>query len=101
MLTYRSFTDPKTLLRKLGERYTIPPGVDDIVGKTIKAHVGIVLKYWITHEDPAEKDVILDEIAKFVDSIAEDFSDLATRLEKCIQIEVFLFCLLSSFHFIP
>lgn len=89
MLTYRSFTDPRTLLRKLGERYTTPSTLDPATAKTIKAHVGIVLKYWITHEDPAEKDaVLLEELGKFVDSIAEDFSDLASRLEKCIQIEV-------------
>ena len=55
-----------------------------------------MLKYWITHEDLADKDVILEEIAKFVDSIAEEFSDMVTRLEKFILVEVHLS---SSFLF--
>lgn len=88
MLTYRSFTDYKTLLRKLGERYAAPSSISDKVKKIVKARVGIVLKHWITHEDPAEKEAILDEIEKFVDSIEEEFSDLANMLAKTIQYEV-------------
>jgi len=87
MHTYRSFTDYKTLLRKLGERYACPPNVSEKVKKIVKARVGVVLKLWITHEDPAEKEVILEEIEKFVDSIEEEFSDLANMLNKTIHNE--------------
>ncbi len=61
--------------------------MDERTKKLIKTRVIVVLKHWIAHED-SEKEQILDEISKFVDSIDEEFSDMANVLEKSIHSEV-------------
>ncbi|KAH3745436.1 Ras guanine nucleotide exchange factor [Pelomyxa schiedti] len=67
LLTYRSFTDPPTLLRLLILRYNTPPGL--IEEDSIKKMVSFVLTKWVTNHfyDFAEDKTLLDTLMDFVE----------------------------------
>lgn len=80
LMTYLSFTNPRTLLNKLIERYHVPAAThSDSEVKRIQLRVCNVLKYWVSqHFDDFDHDLI-QTVVNFVDeSLAVDGHDSVT-----------------------
>jgi hypothetical protein len=88
--TYRSFTTPRVLLKKLIERYQAPAKLSVIEREAIHIRVCNALKLWISKSiqdfDGAE---MMEMLVHFVASdIAADHKELASNLRKQIDMEL-------------
>lgn len=67
METYRSFTSPETILRKLFERYNVPIHVNQQTKNVVKTRVTQLLKLWIKDYYFDWNEGMLRSLEKFMD----------------------------------
>lgn len=72
LYTYRSFTTPDTLLKKLKERMQVPEDLDEVVKQKIKQRVIIAFKNWIEFYSTRYSDGLLDRFEEIERDISND-----------------------------
>eukprot|EP01132_Coremiostelium_polycephalum_P009381 gene9381-11523_t len=85
LMTYTSYTNSTTLLKKLFERFQVPPGIDEKERLSIQLRVCNVIKYWVEHhyEDFGYESTKL--MVDFVDThMMIAFPSLGNQIRGCI-----------------
>ncbi|KAJ6249910.1 ras guanine nucleotide exchange factor i-related [Anaeramoeba flamelloides] len=90
LMTYQSFTSPRTLLTKLTQRFHIPKEMEEIYKdkKTIiQLRVCNVLKFWITDYFEDFNSKVLTELQDFIDNSlnSEKFNKIGSTLSLIIK----------------
>ena len=84
--TYRSFTRPWQLWRKLMDRFNVPPNtLESPRAHAVKMRVAIVLKYWVDHRFYDFDDELVGDIRRFIDN---NLSDAMKELAKGLNNEL-------------
>ena len=67
LLTYRSFTTPDKLLKKLFERYDVSDEVMEEAADVIRMRVCVVLKRWVERFNDEKETQLIGELSDFID----------------------------------
>jgi len=82
METYRSFTSPETILRKLFERYNVPTHVNQQTKNIVKTRVTQLLKLWIKDYFFDWNESMLRSLEKFMDDhLKEEYPRFISALQ--------------------
>lgn len=90
LCTYQSFTTPKTLLKKLVDRFHVPQSIPQTDKVVIQMRICTLIKHWVEMYFGDLGD-ILDSIIEFIDNELSHESGLAglvDRLKKTISSRV-------------
>jgi len=86
LVTYQSFTTPQQLFRKLVERFTVPPEIDEGTKNKIRLRVIIVLKHWIGTQFSDISSELVEEIYELVEFIKTcGLVSVAEQLERVLE----------------
>eukprot|EP01091_Cochliopodium_minus_P017438 TRINITY_DN6834_c0_g1_i1.p1 TRINITY_DN6834_c0_g1~~TRINITY_DN6834_c0_g1_i1.p1 ORF type:complete len:1435 (-),score=545.22 TRINITY_DN6834_c0_g1_i1:180-4484(-) len=85
MFTYRSFITPKRLLRKLEERYNVPPLIPEKIKTAIKVRVVTLINHWITHHFYDFDEALINNLKKFLKTASSEQKDVASLLSLKIE----------------
>lgn len=100
MMTLQTFTEPEIFVKKMVERYDVPPCPDGInyvnyesdVRNPVQMRVCNVFKKWIINrydQDLAHKPHVIDEIIAFINNVVRKDSEyLADNLQQCLSLYI-------------
>jgi hypothetical protein len=80
LLTYRSFTTPEQLLKKLLERYDVSDEVSDKSKGIIQMRVCVVLKRWVELFNDERETQLIGQLSDFIDEEIDDGYEHNTRV---------------------
>eukprot|EP00727_Mastigamoeba_balamuthi_P003858 m51a1_g1347 hypothetical protein (736) ;mRNA; f:343676-346636 len=90
LLTYRAFTDARTVLELLVLRYTTPPTLPDDLQETIQIRVWYFLREWITGHfyDWSDEPELFAQLEQFIDLMCQStrpgVASAAQQLKKLV-----------------